>query len=247
MEDYTPKVNQAEFNVTYRCNLACVGCNRLACLPPNTDDMTIEDGELFERQAADRKWKPRMVLVGGEPTLHKDFFGFLDIARRISNNRVTVWSNNYSPETKEILAKVRRDKLASLVPKSFKTRSVDHRHKRFYVAPADYGLPWYRCCEHAAGFMIYSKGLVGTGVSVDHGGYTVCARGGVIDSWLGLGVRTKNLDDLFNLEFAAKQTEELCKHCGCICRFNGMNLPTEKVLGIDMSPTWAKAIKSKIR
>jgi MoaA/NifB/PqqE/SkfB family radical SAM enzyme len=91
--DYTPKSNEAEWHITYKCDLACPNCNRLCFLPPTTADMTLDDAREFNRQARELAWFPKIVILGGEPTLHRDLFEFIEIASELSPGRVEVWSN----------------------------------------------------------------------------------------------------------------------------------------------------------
>ena len=46
-QDYTPKSMYAELHLTYRCDLACINCNRICEAPPTTPDMTLDD-EIYE-------------------------------------------------------------------------------------------------------------------------------------------------------------------------------------------------------
>jgi len=89
-----PRSNLAEWHLTYRCDLARIGCNRACFLPPATPDMTLGDAREFVRQAKELRWRPDVALLGGEPTLHPDLFGFLEIARQLSG-RVIVVSNGF--------------------------------------------------------------------------------------------------------------------------------------------------------
>lgn len=65
------------FNITYRCNSRCMFC--AADIPINSSchEMQIEDfrNELDKENVGEND---RVIVNGGEPTLHKDFFLFLD-------------------------------------------------------------------------------------------------------------------------------------------------------------------------
>jgi hypothetical protein len=78
---------------------------------------------------------------------------------------------------------------------------------------------------------------------VDAEGYAACSIGGAIDSVLELGVRTKNLKDLFDVELVHKQTCSLCDVCGRELGITSHHIAKSQVMhGTLMSPTWQKAI-----
>jgi hypothetical protein len=92
------------------------------------------------------------------------------------------------------------------------------------------------------------------GISVDAGGYSLCAMGGMIDGFLELNIRTKNLADLFDPAKAAETTRRLCEHCGLSGRNNPQATKAEwrsfvegqpKKYGSFMSPTWLRASTGK--
>src|SRR5262249_20587376 len=64
-----------EIDITYACNLNCYNCNRSCEQAPTGEHMTVEQVERFvaESVAAGKQWK-RIRLLGGEPTVHKNFF-----------------------------------------------------------------------------------------------------------------------------------------------------------------------------
>ena len=79
--DYTPKTNCGRMHITYKCDLTCNNCNRF-CFLPTTKDMTLDDAKEFVRQCKEINWYPEIILMGGEPTLHKDFFEFIKVLTR---------------------------------------------------------------------------------------------------------------------------------------------------------------------
>jgi len=237
MIDCTPKNLKAEWHLTYRCDLACVNCNRLCFLPPQTPDMTLADAEEFCWQADELDWHPRIVIIGGEPTLHPDFFGFLGIANQLSLGNVELYSNEYSEKAKRCVEKVRAKSLADVVPWTKKSDGgVVHDTCDIFLAPRDFGIPNREPCSTHSG-----PGICG--ISVDHDGYSCCCMGGMIDATFQLGVRTKQLADLFNSEFAARQTRALCDCCG-----QGLGIDAKKIVrsqvicGAIMSPAWQGAV-----
>ena len=235
--DYTPKSNEAEWHITYKCDLNCPNCNRLCFLPPTTPDMTLDDAREFNRQARELEWYPRIVILGGEPTLHRDLFTFIDIANELSPGRVEVWSNGYRDAAKEQLARIRAEGKAKVCEETIKADGcMVLPQADFFLAPTDFGVINHRPCHnHAA---------IGCGISVDAAGYSICSIGGAIDSVLTLNVRTRKLKDLFDPEFAHQQTCSLCDVCGRELGITSHHIAKSQVMhGSLMSPTWQKAVK----
>jgi hypothetical protein len=231
-----PQSNKAEWHLTYRCDLHCVHCNRLSWLPPQTPDMTIADAEEFCRQALALDWRPRIVLIGGEPTLHPQFFDFLALAARFHPGGVEVWSNGYSHQAREALAMVADLGTAVVIDHTRKPRgSIVQPADDLFLAPADFGHTRGPCQCHASQVC---------GVSVDAGGYTLCAQAGAMDGILKLGIRTRRLADLFDEAFAAEQTMKMCRWCGHALGIGPDRLAGSKPLhGSRMSATWSAAVE----
>ena len=208
MNDYTPK-NKAELHLTYKCNLSCVNCNRTSFLDnPLTEDMTLEDVKDFIRQCNELNWKPWFVIIGGEPTLHKDFQEIIRLSREYlgRDGTIQVWSNGYTQHSRDLLGLVNVTYLASIVEETFKPQgSQVLSQDDIFVSPKDFGMERDYCFYHGSQIC---------GISVDHDGYMPCSIGGMIDGALELGLRTKNLSDLFNNSKAAAITKKMCEHCG---------------------------------
>jgi hypothetical protein len=182
-------------------------------------------------------WFPKIVILGGEPTLHRELFEFIEIANELSPGRVEVWSNGYRKAAKDQLARIRAEGRAKVCEETIKASGCTVLPQAdFFLAPKDFGVINHRPCHnHAA---------IGCGISVDAEGYAACSIGGAIDSVLQLGVRTKNLKDLFDVEFAHRQTCSLCDVCGRELGINSHHIAKSQVMhGSLMSPTWQAAVK----
>jgi len=249
-QDLRPTSGKAEFHLTYACDLECMACNRASFLrTPHTEPMTLEDAEEFYRQADVLAWKPRIILIGGEPTLHRQFQQFLQRAIEWSGQDVQVFSNGYSPTAQRAL---RFDGIrgpVSIARESLKPSGSVMRNADFpawtddvFVSPSDFGKPLRAPC--------YQHASIICGVSVDHEGYAPCAMGGALEALLKVGGRTKRLADLFDCETMAHMTEALCRHCGHQAVVQGI-LDREDVdgceqrFGTPMSPTWIRAFEGR--
>jgi hypothetical protein len=240
---YIPRSNRAEWHITYTCNLKCTHCNRLSFLPTQTPDMSLNNAEEFCNQSNNLKWKPKIVIVGGEPTLHPQFFEFLKIAINFTgdSNEIEVWSNGYSAKSKKILEKVKDQQLAVVADGTIKNNgSIIQPANDLYLAPIDFGMNYRLPC------WCHAKELCG--ISVDSIGYTLCASGGAIDSFLKKGLRTKNLLNLFNEDWAKQHTDDLCKLCGHALGISKEKENNSKIIcGSRMSKTWIDAIQPLIK
>jgi hypothetical protein len=200
--------------------------------------MSIEDATRFVSQCQELDWHPEIFIIGGEPTLHSDFFRFIEIANAVSH-RVVVCSNGFSEDSRKKLARIRSENLCRIEESTIKAAgSVVHGQADLFLAPIDYGNDRREPCPcHSA------RGSCG--ISVDAGGYTVCPCGGAIDGVLGLGVRAKRLVDLFDAEFATEQTQQLCRRCGAFTGVDRQRLEKATMRdGTLFSPTWFEAVKS---
>ena len=115
-------------------------------------------------------------------------------------------------------------------------RGMGMNYQGFY--PCDFGAESREPCK------FHTSKAIPCGISVDHGGYTVCPNGGAYDGILDLGVRTKRLADLFDPDFAEKQTQALCSRCGVFCGIDQHKRAACQVVhGAIMSPVWRDAVQ----
>lgn len=250
-EDFRPVTSKIEWNITYACNLECGSCNRGSFLKkPHTPNMTLADAEDYFRQADAIQFEPFvLVIVGGEPTLHKDFEEFCKLARKNHKGEVWVISNGTTQRQRDLLEKVRAKYSISLHYDAYKDESITMLNQDsftyrwnwdMYLSPTDLGEPLRDPC--------FTHCSVLCGISLDAGGYSPCALGGAVDALLGLGVRTRHLADLFDKDKVAAMTKALCTHCG----FSAMGVKhpeavqeAERLFGTPMTETWVKAFKDR--
>ena len=77
---FLPSREYAEIDVTYKCNLKCINCNRSCYQAPSNLELPVADVEAFINQSIQNKiaWK-RIRILGGEPTLHRRIFDIIDL------------------------------------------------------------------------------------------------------------------------------------------------------------------------
>ena len=71
-------------SLTYRCNLNCSMCTQYGdgFKQHAPADMTVEQWEKFFESVSDVNPKPKMLLMGGEPLLYKDFEKLFDLTQK---------------------------------------------------------------------------------------------------------------------------------------------------------------------
>jgi hypothetical protein len=222
--------------------------------------MTLEDAHECMRQADAIGWrnmpgpgngaeKPRVLIIGGEPTLHPDFLEFVRIAGEWTGTYVQVLSNGYTPESRALLLQAQIKFSASIFEGGFKTgqRKEIHDGEQSWnmetcVSPAEAGMPCRICYVHASEIC---------GIGVDHHGYSLCPIGLSVAGVLGVPARTRNLADLWDREKAYGLTLSMCRHCGyaglyryepIIEQFRNYTDSCQLIHGVAVSPIWERAL-----
>ncbi len=217
-----------EMDITYRCNLRCRNCNRSCTQLPSRQDMPTEQVDRFIREsiAADAPWE-RVRLLGGEPTLHPDFFAILDILRTYRDMhrpglRIVLCTNGAGGRVRQVLDRLPDD----IVIKNTYKSSAPRLFRPFNVAPVDQRR--YRFADFSCGCRIISD----CGLGVTPLGYYPCAIAGGIDRVFGFGIGRKHLpppeDELRD------QMDVFCRLCGHF----GFAWPVKQA---SMSPVWKRA------
>ncbi len=86
--------------LTYECNNRCV-----FCLDSNTHDGEMRDPEEVKKQILEgrRKGASRLILSGGEPTIHPHYVAFIKLGRMAGYRRIQTVTNGrlfpYNPSS----------------------------------------------------------------------------------------------------------------------------------------------------
>jgi hypothetical protein len=229
-QQYLPSREFVEIDVTYKCNLKCINCNRSCSQAPDDTEMPVSMIEGFIRASVEKKmkWK-RIRILGGEPTLHSRIFDIIERLReyRSIHNpdvRLVLGSNYFGTKVRQRLNQLPDD---IIVKSTLKTSRVN-LFKPFNVAPVD---TWFnRFSDYANGCRIVAE----CGMGLTLSGYYMCAIAGGIDRIFGYHLGRENLPD--GLDDMKDQMSAFCQLCGHF----GFQWPvkTEKI-----SATWTDAYK----
>jgi len=159
---FAPKSGKAELHISYRCNLSCVNCNRFSQIEnAHTPDMTVEQVAEFFEQCRSLNYRPDILIIGGEPTMHPDLEAIVMLSRRFVGEQglVQVWTNG---RDREMVDYLRHAYNASIPEETFKAKSrIDFPWDDYYVSPADFGMERFKCWQHSSevcGISVDSRG-----------------------------------------------------------------------------------------
>ncbi len=217
-----------EIDVTYRCNLKCLNCNRSCTQLPSDREIGTDRIAAFVRASVDSgaRWE-RIRILGGEPTLHSAIFDIVALLRdyRRSFNpgvRIVLCTNAFGPQVRGVLEAMPAD----VEIKSALKTSRNTLFRPFNVAPVD--TPWHRFSDFAGGCRILPE----CGLGLAPSGYYACAIAGGIDRVFGFGMGRKSLPG--PTDAMEDQLAVFCRLCGHF----GWAWPVKKEV---MSPTWQAA------
>jgi len=216
--------------------------------------MTFDDANEFIKQAIELDYKPRLIMIGGEPTLHPKFVELVKLARGQDNRPVQIYSNGFGERARSLCKQVNKFG-ASIFKDEWKDDSRDGDEEgpewdlNMFVSPKDAGIDYFGNC--------YCHSSRVCGVGVDHNGYSICPIGLFFASLIPelKDTVTNRLSDIFDEEWARKATIKQCDLCGfmfhkrygvtpaLIKKFKDYAKTCLIINGMPMSPTWIKAFK----
>ena len=222
---FSPSREFVEIDITYKCNLKCINCNRSCTQAPSDIEMPVSMIEDFLRQSVEKQiaWK-RIRILGGEPTLHSRFFDIIDLLlnyQSVHNPhvRLVLGTNYYGGKVHQTLKKLPGN---ILIKSTLKTSRVN-LFKPFNIAPVD---TWFnRFSDYSCGCRI----IADCGLGLTPSGYYMCAIAGGIDRIFHYHLGRSDLPD--KSDTMMDQMAAFCRFCGHF----GFQWPvkTEKI-----SPAW---------
>jgi uncharacterized radical SAM superfamily Fe-S cluster-containing enzyme len=245
---FLPNLKKIELDITYECNLKCINCNRSSTQAPIKDGMSIEQIEKFVEESIELNIKWELInILGGEPTVHKDFHEIVSIILykylipHSPNTLLQVTSNGYGEIVIEKLNKMPKHPRLIIETTSFKDDRIVSYFSPFNDAPID--KPNGNEKEYHKGCWVTSY----CGIGLNHLGYYPCGVAGGIDRVfkLNLGVQSlKNVD-----ESIAKYLDTFCRFCGNFSDYEsnaGNFIPRNEKSALTkpvISESWRKAYK----
>ncbi len=227
-KQFMPSREYAEIDITYKCNLKCINCNRSCSQAPSNLEISVADVEAFINQSIKNKiaWK-RIRILGGEPTLHSCIFDIINLLIDYQRDfnpsvRLVLGTNFFGNQVHRVLEKLPD----SVVIKSTLKYSRVNLFKPFNVAPVD--TRFNRFSDYTCGCRIIKE----CGLGLTPSGYYMCAVAGGIDRIYRYNLGRKKIPD--ESDSLSDQMSAFCRLCGHF----GFQWPTRKSR---QSKTWRMA------
>ena len=212
---FLPNINKVEIDITYECNLRCLGCNRSCTQAPTTESVAFSDIKQFVEESAfnSRKWE-LINILGGEPTLHPEFEQIIKyihneyISKHSPKTILQIVSNGYDEKSRVLCDDMRvKYQNVRIDYGSYKTNRVVEYFSPFNEAPIDDDK--FNDADFKKGCWVTSY----CGIGLNKNGYYACAVAGGIDRICNKNKAIPKLADITN-EKLEKQLDEFCKYCG---------------------------------
>jgi hypothetical protein len=205
---FMPSREHAESDITYKCNLKCLNCNRSCTQAPSNIEIPVADIKAFINQSIKNNivWK-RIRILGGEPTLHSRIFDIIDLLVDYQRNfnpsvRLVLGTNFFGNQVHRVL-----EKLPDTINiKSTLKVSRVNIFKPFNMAPVD--SRFYRFSDYTYGCRIIEE----CGLGLTPSGYYMCAVAGGIDRIYGYSLGRKIMPD--ESDTFSDQMSAFCRLCG---------------------------------
>ena len=237
---YKTSFDSIEIDITYRCDLRCLNCDRSCRQAPSEDDMEVEQIERFieESERKDHRWK-RIRVMGGEPILHPEIADILDLLsdyhQRNPDATLEFYTNGYGPDKRSRLEIIPAD---FVIKNTHKNGVINRKFEPFNLAPVDISDG-----DHESD---YEQGCWITkdcGLGFNRHGYYQCAVAAGIDRVFGYDLGLKSLPE--GDDSLSKLKSKLCGLCGHF--LNRVYVETDQrkqVWGEPMSESWKQTYEN---
>lgn len=212
---FLPNINKVEIDITYECNLKCLGCNRSCTQAPTTESVEFSDIKQFVEESVitNKKWE-LINILGGEPTLHPEFKKIVAyihdeyIIKQSPKTILQVVSNGYDEKSRNLCEDIRaKYKNVRIDYGSYKTDRVVEYFSPFNDAPIDDDK--FKEADFKKGCWVTSY----CGIGLNKNGYYACAVAGGIDRIFNKNTAIPKLTEITN-DRLKQQLEEFCRYCG---------------------------------
>lgn len=214
-----------QIDISHRCNLSCVQCDRNCNIVPPDTDMSLEQINKFVTESINEnmQWK-RIDILGGEPTLHNKLPEIFKVLERY---------RKFFPETYFQITTNGIDKSKwNMIPdwvyiRNTKKRADQQptRHDKYHIAPCDLGYYRESICT-----IPYKCGM-----SLTTQGYFICGAGAAIARVFKIDCGVPHLKE-FTEQTIKNQAKLICKYCG-----HGYPETNKRTDHEEMSESWKKA------
>lgn len=212
---FKPNLSKIELDITYECNLKCLGCNRSCTQAPTKESLSLEDIKRFVQESIENNHHWELInVLGGEPTLHPEFKEIIFwihshyIEKFSTETILQIVSNGYDENSRLLCDEMLRlYKNVRIDYGSYKSDKVVEYFSPFNDAPIDD--PQYKDADFSKGCWVTSY----CGIGFNGKGYYACAVAGGIDRIVGKNREIKALNDLDH-QILENQLNEFCRLCG---------------------------------
>lgn len=183
-----PDCTRIQLILTEKCNLHCFNCDISCTQAVSEDQMSLGQIHKFVEESLALRWRWRTIdLLGGEPTIHPDFFGILSALKKYKDRHprcnVQLWTNGFGPEVNRVLAQTP----AWVCVQNTNKQSRKQEFCSFNMAPLD--LAGFKDKDFSMGCSV----LENCGIGLSRSGYYPCCCASGIDRIFGFDAGIANL------------------------------------------------------
>jgi hypothetical protein len=220
-------------DLTMKCNLSCGNCNRAVGLAPSDETISVEQVGRFVRESLDGNWNwRRILLAGGEPTLHPRLADLLEALalykKRHPDCYIGIVTNGWGERVRSVLSSL--PAWAGVV--NSEKVSGTQRFHTFNVAPVD--VEALRNDDFSRGCFTIEY----CGMALTRYGYYCCAPASAVDRVFGFDLGLKSISAVTDAALK-DQLQRLCRYCG----HYKYNYREPWSTAQQISPSWQDAVK----